>query len=82
MEGYNLENLQSDLRIELVNGLTGENVESVKDLMSRYKSDPQDWKDMEKWSDIKQVISLYKGGRILCFSVYVQETGKCNAECI
>lgn len=53
MEGYTLENLQSDLRIELVNGLTGENVESVKDLMSRYKSDPQDWKDMEKWSDIK-----------------------------
>lgn len=82
MEGYNLENLQSDLRIELVNGLTEENVESVKDLMSRYKSDPQDWKDMEKWSDIKQVISLYKGGRILCISVYVQETGKCNPGCI
>lgn len=53
MEGYTLENLQSDLRVELVNGLTEENVESVKDLMSRYKSSPQDWKDKEKWSDIK-----------------------------
>lgn len=59
MEEYNLENLESDLRIELVNGLTGENVESVKDLMSRYKSDPRDWKDKEKWSDIKYVIPLY-----------------------
>lgn len=53
MEGYNLENLKSDLRIEYVNGLTGENVESVKELMSRYKSDPKDWKNKEKWSDIK-----------------------------
>lgn len=82
MEGYNLENLQLDLRIEFVNGLIGENVELVKDLMFCYKSDFQDWKDMEKWSDIKQVIFLYKGGCILCISVYVQEIGKCNVGCI
>lgn len=53
MEGYNLENLQLDLRIEFVNGLIGENVELVKELRFCYKSDFQDWKDKEKWSDIK-----------------------------
>lgn len=53
MEGYGLKELQSDLRTVLRNGLTEDNVQSVKDALSRYKSDPQDWKDKEKWSDVK-----------------------------
>lgn len=53
MERYGLKELQSDLRTVLGNGLTEDNVQSVKDVMSRYKSDPQDWKEKEKWSDVK-----------------------------
>lgn len=53
MSRYDLNTLQSDLRRELGNGLTEESVELVKGLMSRYKSDPRDWKDKEKWSDVK-----------------------------
>lgn len=53
MSRYDLNSLQSDLRKELGNGLTEENVKLVKGLMSRYKSDPRDWKDKEKWSDVK-----------------------------
>lgn len=53
MSRYDLNSLQSDLRKVLGNGLTEENVKLVKDLMSRYESDPRDWKDKEKWSDVK-----------------------------
>ena len=53
MERYDLTQLQEDLRRELGNGLTDEAVESVKRLLSKYKSNPKDWQDKEKWSDIK-----------------------------
>lgn len=52
-ERYDLTQLQEDLRRELGNGLTDEAVESVKRLLSKYKSNPKDWQDKEKWSDIK-----------------------------
>lgn len=53
MNRYDMEALQSDLRTVLGKGLTEESVQSVKDLLTRYKSDPRDWKDKEKWSDVK-----------------------------
>lgn len=53
MERYDLTQLQEDLRRELGNGLTDEAVEAVKRLMSKYKSNPKDWQDKEKWSDVK-----------------------------
>lgn len=53
MERYDLKKLQEDLKLELGNGLTNQAVELVKGLMSKYKSNPQDWQDKEKWSDIK-----------------------------
>ena len=52
-ERYDLTQLQEDLRRELGNGLTDEAVEAVKRLMSKYKSNPKDWQDKEKWSDVK-----------------------------
>lgn len=53
MNRYDMEALQSDLRTVLGKGLTEESVQSVKDLLTRYKNDPRDWKDKEKWSDVK-----------------------------
>ena len=53
MERYDLTQLQEDLRRELGNGLTDEAVEAVKRLVSKYKSNPKDWQDKEKWSDAK-----------------------------
>ena len=53
MERYDLTQLQEDIRRELGNGLTDEAVEAVKRLMSKYKSNPKDWQDKEKWSDVK-----------------------------
>ena len=52
-ERYDLTQLQEDLRRELGNGLTDEAVEAVKRLMSKYKSNPKDWQDKEKWIDVK-----------------------------
>ena len=53
MERYNLTKLQEELRRELGNGLLDQAVELGKGLLSEYKSNPQDWQDKEKWSDIK-----------------------------
>ena len=53
MERYDLTQLQEDLRRELGNGLTDEAVEAVKRIMSKYKNNPKDWQDKEKWSDVK-----------------------------
>lgn len=53
MESYDLKALQSDLRTVLGNGLRAEAVESVKELLSKYKSRPEDWKDKAKWSNVK-----------------------------
>ena len=52
-ERYDLTQLQEDLRRELGNGLTDEAVEAVKRIMSKYKNNPKDWQDKEKWSDVK-----------------------------
>lgn len=52
-ERYDLTQLQEDLRRELGNGLTDEAVEAVKRLLFKYKSNPEDWQDKEKWSDFK-----------------------------
>lgn len=75
MSRYDLNSLQSDLRKVLGNGLTEESVKLVKGLMSRYKSDPRDWKDKEKWSDVKYTRTLLDKGNghynlmILCWNV-------------
>nr|XP_022308663.1 cysteine dioxygenase type 1-like isoform X1 [Crassostrea virginica]XP_022308664.1 cysteine dioxygenase type 1-like isoform X2 [Crassostrea virginica] len=62
MERYDLTQLQEDLRRELGNGLTDEAVEAVKRLLSKYKSNPKDWQDKEKWSDVKYTRTLLDRG--------------------
>ena len=53
MERYDLKSLQSELRTVLGAGLREEAVEMVKGLLAKYKSHSGDWKDKEKWSDVK-----------------------------
>ena len=45
--------LQDNLRSALGNGTTDQAKELVMGLLSEYKSNPQDWQDKEKWSNIK-----------------------------
>lgn len=54
MESCEFKKLKENLRSALRNGLTDQDTEElVMKLLSEYKSNPQDWQDKEKWSDIK-----------------------------
>lgn len=54
MARYDLEALKAELKKKLDKSLTEENnelVKDVKDLMTKYVSDPEDWRKEEKWSN-------------------------------